>query len=67
MNDYVARDFVEVDSFIETYHLYQKASQKWYYLSAQTEQEAWIFLQSDSESGAMTGGLNLISIFEEYR
>ncbi|CCU80561.1 CmcJ-like methyltransferase [Blumeria hordei DH14] len=54
-SDYIARDYVEVDSFIETYHLYQRASQKWYYLSNQTEQEAWVFLQSDSKPGSKMG------------
>ncbi|CAD6505827.1 BgTH12-01314 [Blumeria graminis f. sp. triticale] len=54
-SDYIARDYVEVDSYIETYHLYQRPSQKWYYLSNQTEQEAWVFLQSDSKPDSKMG------------
>ncbi|KAI1007487.1 hypothetical protein K3495_g742 [Podosphaera aphanis] len=54
-SDYIARDFVEVDSYMETYHLYQRPSHKWYYVSSQSEQEAWVFLQSDSAPNAMRG------------
>ena len=32
----------------ETYHLHHSPHHKWYYISGQTDEEAWIFQQTDS-------------------
>lgn len=53
--DLVARDLLRVTSPVETYQVHSTAQQKWYFVSEQTKDEAWIFLQSDSDVSGLTG------------
>ena len=56
--DLQARDTVKRESFIETYQVHHVPSQKWYYISDQMPEEAWVFLQADSSPDGMLGKLN---------
>ncbi|CAN9210814.1 unnamed protein product [Alternaria alternata] len=53
--DLQPRDTVKRDNFIETYQVHHNRSHKWYYLSGQMPNEAWVFLQADSSPQGMTG------------
>lgn len=50
-----ARDLVYPDKLMETYQLHHNKKQKWYYVSSQTTEEAWVFLQADSAKDGMIG------------
>jgi len=54
-SDYEARDIVRRDSFMETYQIHRRLSHQWYFVSNQTAQEAWLFLQSDSDPKGLKG------------
>ncbi|WPB07569.1 uncharacterized protein RHO25_012230 [Cercospora beticola] len=47
-SDIEAMDVVHSATVIETYLVRPNKHQRWYYLSDQTEDEAWVFLQADS-------------------
>jgi hypothetical protein len=53
--DLVPNDLVYRDTAIENYQVYFNPKQKWYYLSQQTENEAWVFVQADSEARGIFG------------
>ena len=54
-SDLQPRDTVKRDNFIETYQVHHAEGHKWYYLSGQMPQEAWVFLQADSSPRGMIG------------
>jgi hypothetical protein len=54
-SDLRARDTVKRESFIETYQVHYTPTQKWYYISDQMPEEAWLFLQADSSPAGMLG------------
>lgn len=54
LHDLQPRDTVSRGSFVETFQVHHTLSQRWYYMSNQTPDEAWVFLQADSV-GAMPG------------
>lgn len=53
-------DLVYADYVIENCQIYHTNRQKWYYLSDQTESEAWVFRQTDSKRGAGPGEHGLL-------
>jgi len=53
--DLQTQDFVSEESVQERYQIHHRPSQKWYYISEQTSEEAWIFLQVDSNAKGMIG------------
>lgn len=50
-NDVVSRDLVYTDGDIETTLGYYNPGHRYYYLSNQTTDEAWLMVQSDSVKG----------------
>lgn len=54
-NDLQPRDTVKRDSFIETYQVHHTKNQRWYFISEQMSDEAWVFLQADSSRTGMHG------------
>jgi len=47
--DLEARDLVDHNGYVETYRVHRNHKQDWYFVSGQTNSEAWVFLQSDSK------------------
>ena len=56
-SDLVARDLLRQRGVVETYQVHHTPQQKWYFASDQCEDEAWVFLQSDSVPDGMIGTL----------
>lgn len=50
-------DLVYDDYVIENMQLHYADGQKWYYLSEQSADEAWVFIQSDSETKVFRVGV----------
>lgn len=48
-------DIVFSDRVIENYLLRSNPNQRWYYISDQMPDEAWVFLQSDTEENGLCG------------
>lgn len=59
LGDLEAADLVYTDYVVENRQIYHKPGQKWYYISDQRPDEAWIFRQSDSKIGAGIGTLSI--------
>ena len=59
--DLEAADLVYHDYVVENRQIYRKPGQKWYYISDQQPNEAWIFRQSDSKPGAGVGMYRYLS------
>ena len=65
-------DLVYADYVVENRQLYYSAKQRWFYLSDQMPNEAWVFLQSDTDATTKPGeehqlpingvGLNFITV-----
>ncbi|RMZ91047.1 hypothetical protein DV736_g1710, partial [Chaetothyriales sp. CBS 134916] len=53
--DLLARDTVRPDAYIETYQVHRKENHRWYYARDQMPNEAWVFLQSDSDEKGLPG------------
>lgn len=53
--DLVPRDLLRAVSALETYQVHHTTRQEWYFASDQRDDEAWVFLQSDSVDNAMLG------------
>lgn len=53
--DIVAADLVYPATVVENCLIRPSLKQKWYYLSNQTDREAWIFVQSDSKHKGQFG------------
>lgn len=47
-SDLAAKDMVYWDRVVETFQVYFSESYRFYYLSDQMPEEAWVMLQSDS-------------------
>jgi hypothetical protein len=56
-NDLEPCDLVYPDYVVENRQLYWAENQEWWWCSDQTEDEAWIFLQSDTDSRTKPGTL----------
>ncbi|KAL6796425.1 hypothetical protein GGI42DRAFT_356559 [Trichoderma sp. SZMC 28013] len=54
-HDLQPRDTINVEMVRETYQIHQSDSHRWYYLSDQRADEAWVFLQSDSSDDGLIG------------
>ena len=50
-------DLVYPDYVVENRQIYHSDKHKWFYLSAQRDDEAWVFLQTDSARSDWTGKL----------
>lgn len=48
-------DLVYADYVVENRQLYYSNTQQWFYLSDQMPNEAWVFLQSDTDAGTKPG------------
>lgn len=57
-------DLVYPDYVVENRQLYFNKSQKWVWCSDQQQDEAWIFLQSDTDGDTSPGGYELNSTRE---
>jgi hypothetical protein len=50
-SDVISRDLVFGDGHLESTVAYHNDQHKFYYVSEQREDEVWVMVQSDSESG----------------
>jgi hypothetical protein len=48
-------DLVYPDYVVENMQIYHTDQQKWFYVSDQMPNEAWVFLQADTKPGAVPG------------
>ena len=54
-NDVQPADQVYADRAVENCQVHYSDKQKWYYISDQRDDEAWVFLQADSAKGSRPG------------
>lgn len=48
-------DLVYAEYVVENRQIYQSSRHKWYYISDQQPDEAWIFMQSDTDPNGISG------------
>lgn len=53
--DVISSDLVYPATVVENCLVRSNPQQKWYYISSQTADEAWVFVQSDSDDGGQLG------------